>query len=172
MNRSKMLFSQNNGKAPEDGRVQVIHALNSRLAGIVVLMTQAEQESRDVKREFENLDHQVDERPRLESKGGLLATVPAEVNGDPAFLKTDPQTKERRDNGLDNTLSETFPCSDPLSSIPNPVSSATELESARPLKTTIVVGIYNPFTRDAGRRPYAPRTEKNTAGQAMARGLH
>jgi len=32
------------------------------------------------------------------------------------------QAKERRENGLDNTLSETFPCSDPLSSIPNPSS--------------------------------------------------
>ena len=28
--------------------------------------------------------------------------------------------EERREYGLDNTLSETFPCSDPLSSIPNP----------------------------------------------------
>lgn len=27
-----------------------------------------------------------------------------------------------REYGLDNTLSETFPCSDPLSSIPNPTS--------------------------------------------------
>lgn len=27
---------------------------------------------------------------------------------------------EARELGLDNTLSETFPCSDPLSSIPNP----------------------------------------------------
>ncbi len=27
-----------------------------------------------------------------------------------------------RERGLDNTLSETFPCSDPLSSIPNPGS--------------------------------------------------
>ena len=30
------------------------------------------------------------------------------------------QLKERREHGLDNTLSETFPCSDPLSSIPDP----------------------------------------------------
>jgi hypothetical protein len=30
------------------------------------------------------------------------------------------QLEERREYGLDNTLSETFPCSDPLSSIPNP----------------------------------------------------
>ena len=30
------------------------------------------------------------------------------------------QLEERRECGLDNTLSETFPCSDPLSSIPNP----------------------------------------------------
>ena len=28
--------------------------------------------------------------------------------------------REGREVGLDNTLSETFPCSDPLSSIPNP----------------------------------------------------
>jgi hypothetical protein len=27
-----------------------------------------------------------------------------------------------REHGLDTTLSETFPCSDPLSSIPNPTS--------------------------------------------------
>ncbi len=27
-----------------------------------------------------------------------------------------------REDGLDNTLAETFPCSDPLSSIPNPSS--------------------------------------------------
>ena len=27
---------------------------------------------------------------------------------------------ERREYGLDSTLAETFPCSDPLSSIPNP----------------------------------------------------
>ena len=32
------------------------------------------------------------------------------------------QLKERREHGLDNTLSETFPCSDPLSSIPDPTS--------------------------------------------------
>jgi hypothetical protein len=30
------------------------------------------------------------------------------------------ELEERRESGLDNTLSETFPCSDPLSSIPNP----------------------------------------------------
>lgn len=29
---------------------------------------------------------------------------------------------ERREFGLDTTLSETFPCSDPLSSIPNPTT--------------------------------------------------
>ena len=29
---------------------------------------------------------------------------------------------ERREFGLDETLSETFPCSDPLSSIPNPTT--------------------------------------------------
>ena len=29
---------------------------------------------------------------------------------------------ERREFGLDKTLSETFPCSDPLSSIPNPTT--------------------------------------------------
>jgi hypothetical protein len=32
------------------------------------------------------------------------------------------QLKEKREYGLDNTLSDTFPCSDPLSSIPNPTS--------------------------------------------------
>ena len=32
------------------------------------------------------------------------------------------ELKQRRECGLDNTLSETFPCSDPLSSIPDPTS--------------------------------------------------
>jgi|GEM_PF-5398745 len=30
--------------------------------------------------------------------------------------------KESKEYGLDRTLSETFPCSDPLSSIPDPIS--------------------------------------------------
>ena len=30
--------------------------------------------------------------------------------------------KESKECGLDRTLSETFPCSDPLSSIPDPIS--------------------------------------------------
>jgi hypothetical protein len=30
------------------------------------------------------------------------------------------ESENRREYGLDNTLAETFPCSDPLSSIPNP----------------------------------------------------
>jgi hypothetical protein len=32
------------------------------------------------------------------------------------------QLKERSEYGLDNTLSQTFPCSAPLSSIPNPTT--------------------------------------------------
>ena len=36
-----------------------------------------------------------------------------------------------REYGLDNTLSETFPCSDPLSSIPNP-HLAAPLRGGRP----------------------------------------
>jgi hypothetical protein len=36
--------------------------------------------------------------------------------------ENEPQLKEKREYALDNTLSETFPCSDPLSSIPNPTS--------------------------------------------------
>jgi predicted RNA-binding Zn-ribbon protein involved in translation (DUF1610 family) len=36
-----------------------------------------------------------------------------------------------RERGLDNTLAETFPCSDPLSSIPNPnEANKKELEGA------------------------------------------
>jgi hypothetical protein len=37
----------------------------------------------------------------------------------------------RREIGLDETLAETFPCSDPLSSIPNPLeaSSTTRKDS-------------------------------------------
>lgn len=36
------------------------------------------------------------------------------------------ELKERREHGLDNTLSETFPCSDPLSSIPDPTSHRSD----------------------------------------------
>jgi hypothetical protein len=32
------------------------------------------------------------------------------------------QMRDSKECGLDRTLSETFPCSDPLSSIPNPVA--------------------------------------------------
>ncbi len=33
---------------------------------------------------------------------------------------SDLEVRDTREWGLDNTLAETFPCSDPLSSIPNP----------------------------------------------------
>jgi hypothetical protein len=39
----------------------------------------------------------------------------------------EPQLKEKREYALDNTVSETFPCSDPLSSIPNPTSCLFEM---------------------------------------------
>ena len=35
------------------------------------------------------------------------------------------QFKDSKEQSLDRTLSETFPCSDPLSSIPNPVAPAS-----------------------------------------------
>lgn len=35
------------------------------------------------------------------------------------------EVEERREFGLDSTLAETFPCSDPLSSIPNPSPQRT-----------------------------------------------
>jgi hypothetical protein len=41
--------------------------------------------------------------------------------------ENEPQLKEKREYALDNTLSETFPCSDPLSSIPNPTSCLFEM---------------------------------------------
>jgi len=37
---------------------------------------------------------------------------------------------ERKENSLDRTLSETFPCSDPLSSIPDPIWRPTYEEGA------------------------------------------
>jgi len=42
----------------------------------------------------------------------------------------DVQTGKSRSHGLDNTLSETFPCSDPLSSIPDPDSYPVEDSAA------------------------------------------
>jgi hypothetical protein len=68
------------------------------------------------------------ERLRLRAKEGLdvpleprRATTP-EGHGHPKVYCELQQLKERREHGLDNTLSETFPCSDPLSSIPDPTS--------------------------------------------------
>ena len=49
------------------------------------------------------------------------ATTP-EGHGHPRVYCELQQLKEKREHGLDNTLSETFPCSDPLSSIPDPTS--------------------------------------------------
>ena len=37
-----------------------------------------------------------------------------------AALRRFVEVRRRRENGLDKTLADTFPCSDPLSSIPNP----------------------------------------------------
>jgi len=37
------------------------------------------------------------------------------------FESTEVDVEDRREEGLDATLAETFPCSDPLSSIPNPL---------------------------------------------------
>lgn len=38
----------------------------------------------------------------------------------PEFEDAEVGAKDRREEGLDATLAETFPCSDPLSSIPDP----------------------------------------------------
>ena len=54
----------------------------------------------------------------LEPRG---ATTPG-AHGHPRVYSEVQLLTERREHGLDNTLSETFPCSDPLSSIPNPTS--------------------------------------------------
>jgi len=69
-----------------------------------------------------------EERLSLGTKEGLgvplesrRATTP-EGHGHPKVYCELQQLKERREHGLDNTLSETFPCSDPLSSIPDPTS--------------------------------------------------
>lgn len=51
-------------------------------------------------------------------------------------VRSDSRLRERdaveksRSHGLDNTLAETFPCSDPLSSIPNPESYPVQPKAA------------------------------------------
>lgn len=40
------------------------------------------------------------------------------------FDEVIPIERKRRESGLDETLAETFPCSDPLSSIPDPLDLA------------------------------------------------
>jgi hypothetical protein len=49
-----------------------------------------------------------------------VGSIEQEDSRSPAHLAAD--REESRERGLDATLAETFPCSDPLSSIPNPVS--------------------------------------------------
>lgn len=45
---------------------------------------------------------------------------PARVESEYHLASADLHQLKEREYGLDSTLSETFPCSDPLSSIPNP----------------------------------------------------
>jgi hypothetical protein len=47
---------------------------------------------------------------------------PARVESEYHLASADLHLLKEREDGLDSTLSETFPCSDPLSSIPNPTS--------------------------------------------------
>ncbi len=49
-------------------------------------------------------------RPREQSSAGYR----------PCAMPDVAEVEDRREYGLDSTLAETFPCSDPLSSIPNP----------------------------------------------------
>lgn len=60
----------------------------------------------------------------------LSAVAQESVNRGARVQERDAQTGKSRSHGLDNTLSETFPCSDPLSSIPNPDSYPVELSAA------------------------------------------
>ena len=48
----------------------------------------------------------------------------ARVRSEYHLASADLHELKEREYGLDSTLSETFPCSDPLSSIPNPTSRA------------------------------------------------
>jgi hypothetical protein len=54
----------------------------------------------------------------------LLTSQQAPGRGESAYsqMSCGLHQPTEREYGLDNTLSETFPCSDPLSSIPNPTS--------------------------------------------------
>jgi len=55
------------------------------------------------------------------SRVSSMRSIEQEDSRSPAHLAAD--REESRERGLDATLAETFPCSDPLSSIPNPLSS-------------------------------------------------
>jgi hypothetical protein len=54
----------------------------------------------------------------------LFASQQPSARGESAYsqMSRGLHQSPEREYGLDNTLSETFPCSDPLSSIPNPTS--------------------------------------------------
>ena len=71
-------------------------------------------------RKKEMMSYSDEERLRLRAKEGLDVT--SRGHGHPRVFHDVQKLKERREYGLDNTLSETFPCSDPLSSIPDPTS--------------------------------------------------
>jgi DNA-binding NarL/FixJ family response regulator len=56
-------------------------------------------------------------------------TVTGDITKFLAVLKRASQTENAREYGLDRTLEETFPCSDPLSSIPNPSFRRAEVST-------------------------------------------
>ena len=60
--------------------------------------------------------------PRLNRYEDGLERTPHESNeATPVGVVSIASPRPMRERGLDKTLSDTFPCSDPLSSIPDPV---------------------------------------------------
>ena len=61
-------------------------------------------------------------KSRLASKGHLevYESPPQETSARQLRSVEENNLLDRREKGLDKTLADSFPCSDPLSSIPNP----------------------------------------------------
>jgi hypothetical protein len=72
-----------------------------------------------------------DGRERNGQRGGIVASGRTSHRGVETCSCRPRLVEQARDRGLDQTLSDTFPCSDALSSIPNPAVESVVWQSSR-----------------------------------------
>ena len=93
---------------PHFGGFQVANGIHRELPGTIVIIM-----SRD-------LAVIPEVRTGPYSDPAIIMTTQRDSRRVSAALRRIVEVRRRREDGLDKTLADTFPCSDPLSSIPNP----------------------------------------------------